>query len=77
VSRYRHYRTTRQLDAIVDGELQARFEGLVTRHLSECPECTREVAVRRAIKDTLSRYGADPEVLARIERYSGELRNRA
>lgn len=73
VERLRHYRTHRQLDAAVDGELADSMRALVARHLVECPECTEEIATRRAMKEALGRYGDDPEAVQGLRRFLDEL----
>ncbi len=65
----RHLRTSRRVDPIVDDEITASFRSLVNRHLDECPDCTEAVATGRAMKETLARYGDDPEMVDRLEQF--------
>jgi anti-sigma factor RsiW len=70
VQRLRHLRTHRQVDAIVDDEIAESFRRLVARHLDECPECSHEIAVRRAMKDALAGYGDDPDMIVGLESFA-------
>jgi len=73
VQRLRHLRTSRQIDAVVDDELRYSLRALVDRHLSECADCSNEVAVRLAMKDALAHYGDDPTAVARLHDYADEI----
>jgi anti-sigma factor RsiW len=65
----RHFRTSRRVDPIVDDEITESFRVLVNRHLDECTDCTEAVATRRAMKETLAKYGDDPEMVDRLEHF--------
>lgn len=57
------------LSSYIDGELDPEAQARVEKHLSECPDCTREVASLRAVSDMLKNEITDelsPASLSRI-----------
>jgi anti-sigma factor RsiW len=55
-----------QLDAFVDGELDASAQVEVETHLAVCPECRDEAAFTRALKHELRTQMAPPEAPAAL-----------
>lgn len=68
---------TEELDAYADGELEGEAERRVVRHLEECSECRRELALIRtmgdAMRDTMtaSEGGVWDSVHRRLTRPAG------
>jgi hypothetical protein len=70
-----HRRLQRAISRYADGELDAAAASAMAAHLLECDECTRELAMVRAIKGSLRRVAdAEPPTLAaaRLRRWAAK-----
>ncbi|MDV6013621.1 zf-HC2 domain-containing protein [Haloechinothrix sp. LS1_15] len=70
----RCWRTMRDLQPYLDGEIDEVVARRVTRHLEECLRCGLEAETYRAIKDAVARRRRPPsDALARLRAFSDEL----
>jgi anti-sigma factor RsiW len=76
VTRLRHRRLRRSVDALVDGELDVAWAAVVEQHVRTCWECSAAADAARLIKRSLRRRAErEPTSLAtaRLLRYSDRL----
>lgn len=72
----RHHRSSKVIDAWVDGELDPVASRRVAAHLSDCWDCSLTAEAVRLIKRSLHRLGEqEPTCLAtvRLERFAQAL----